>query len=658
MKNPYGPWATLIDTGGNPQLSAFWRRRLTMLEPTSRTDPLLSRRNLLSLGAAALLLLLLPTFQAAAIVAEEEKPASQGSDIPAGPNVKASPSKDGYPGTLWWTAQESSNLDAPKMNIGEARLGRSVDAATSTGYAAVITLDGSNADTVERNKGLASKEIIRYSDVYNGKSVNTLRGIKVDARPFLEAGTDLSLEGMQPTLNRVGAVHVSGGTLGGDVNVFNGAIKDGNATHPLLGNRFSGGISMAELHAKVSPKESSGGGEPSKNNTPGKGTVVGTVTVKGDPNRMSFLCLPLSVSYGLSREDNRKDLKFTGEQEKKLREISKIYLKQRMDNDNKMRKDLENLPQQERTAKLREHKAMSVKEAIAVRKQVEAMLTPEQRTAVRSIAMGLQGYGQLTSEPQFRSKVGVTEEQMQELSKQLTQGEEAQKKMRRREEAMKENKEKMQAVITPQQWEQVDRIRYFANVGESTLGDKFSMLSLYPGTEWAELNNPDTRKQLALSEEQKSKLAEFFAKTQSQSTELSKIVDDMNSPIPEKERKAKQVEFNRKLEELRERDLRRIEGLLAKQQLATLNKIKIRRELFDQLLMSVSYDSGKNDNKPFGIFERAKVTESQMKELRQLNVEQYRLMQQFQRETGETVLKILSPQQQEKLLDAIDDRGL
>ncbi len=28
MTNPYGPWATAIDTGGSAQLSASWRQRL------------------------------------------------------------------------------------------------------------------------------------------------------------------------------------------------------------------------------------------------------------------------------------------------------------------------------------------------------------------------------------------------------------------------------------------------------------------------------------------------------------------------------------------------------------------------------------------------------------------------------------------------------
>jgi hypothetical protein len=79
MTNPYGPWATAIDAGRYPQLSAFWKQRLTMLVPTSQTSPVLSRRNLLGLVAAAFLTCVLPTFHAAPAVAEQEKAADKKS---------------------------------------------------------------------------------------------------------------------------------------------------------------------------------------------------------------------------------------------------------------------------------------------------------------------------------------------------------------------------------------------------------------------------------------------------------------------------------------------------------------------------------------------------------------------------------------------------
>jgi hypothetical protein len=72
MANRYGPWATMIDLAGSPQLSTFWRRRLTMLVPTSQSSSLLSRRTLLWLGAAAVLMTALPLPRV--VMAQSEAP--------------------------------------------------------------------------------------------------------------------------------------------------------------------------------------------------------------------------------------------------------------------------------------------------------------------------------------------------------------------------------------------------------------------------------------------------------------------------------------------------------------------------------------------------------------------------------------------------------
>jgi Spy/CpxP family protein refolding chaperone len=81
MTHPYGPWATLITAGQNPQLSAFWRRRLRMLVPVSQTSSKLSRRNVIALIIAAISLFLLPTFRAAPIVAQQRPAASDGAPL-------------------------------------------------------------------------------------------------------------------------------------------------------------------------------------------------------------------------------------------------------------------------------------------------------------------------------------------------------------------------------------------------------------------------------------------------------------------------------------------------------------------------------------------------------------------------------------------------
>ena len=72
MNRPYGPWATLISAGQNPQLSTFWQRRLQMLVPVSQASPAMSRRNVSWLVAVAVCLFLLPTFRPAAADAQQQ----------------------------------------------------------------------------------------------------------------------------------------------------------------------------------------------------------------------------------------------------------------------------------------------------------------------------------------------------------------------------------------------------------------------------------------------------------------------------------------------------------------------------------------------------------------------------------------------------------
>ena len=243
MTNPYGPWATAIDAGPNPQLSAFWRQRLAMLVPASRTSPTLSGRSLACLFAAAAIIIALPTFRVAGAVAKEEKMASENSRVHQGEN----------------TAAESS------------------------------------------------------------------------------------------------------------------AVESGDET-------------------------------------PSGGSIFIT-TFSGSAKSSSYLVLPISVSYALGRENGRKDLKITGDQEKKLREISEEYLKQHGESRQRISKEMEKLSAEERVTRQREFQAKSAQEAKSVRVQVEKLLTAEQWTAVKGIGMGLAGVGLSASDPQFREKIGVTGQQ-------------------------------------------------------------------------------------------------------------------------------------------------------------------------------------------------------------------------------------------------------
>ena len=94
MATNYGPWATPINAGMNPQLSAFWKRRLKMLVPTSQANQALSPRNLLWLTLVGAVFIALPTFRTGSAAAEDEKP-SLGSQTHQSP--AALPGDPGHP---------------------------------------------------------------------------------------------------------------------------------------------------------------------------------------------------------------------------------------------------------------------------------------------------------------------------------------------------------------------------------------------------------------------------------------------------------------------------------------------------------------------------------------------------------------------------------
>jgi Tol biopolymer transport system component len=60
MRISFGPWTTAIHTGANPQLSTFWKRRMTMLPVLAMNAPHLRRRDLLRLAVLSGALLILP----------------------------------------------------------------------------------------------------------------------------------------------------------------------------------------------------------------------------------------------------------------------------------------------------------------------------------------------------------------------------------------------------------------------------------------------------------------------------------------------------------------------------------------------------------------------------------------------------------------------
>lgn len=113
MHRPFGPWATLINAGRNPQLSTFWKRRLGMLLCVSGARRDLSRRQVLLLAAAALVVGLAPTLRALPARAAQAKTAQavdRGNETAIDPAIKAIPEAVQKRMAAWIEAQTTETM--------------------------------------------------------------------------------------------------------------------------------------------------------------------------------------------------------------------------------------------------------------------------------------------------------------------------------------------------------------------------------------------------------------------------------------------------------------------------------------------------------------------------------------------------------------------
>ncbi len=476
MQNRYGPWATMIDLGGSPQLSTFWRRRLTMLASASRTSLVLSRSNLLCLGAAALLMLLLPTVRFAAAAADEEKAPDAGT-----------------PSAVEQTGQES-----------------------------------------------ATKK----------------------------------------------------GTVGGKQPV----------------NSFSGTTNV----------------------------YVGTTVVSN-----ANIFLPVQVYHDLNDEGTRNALKLTDSQVKQLRAVSRDFSQRQRDAAKEMRKAMETPSPEQRAAAFREFDMKLAQEKRVIRKQVEKLLTSQQLHTLRTLAVGSQCVGRFPYDRQLAEAIGLSKAQKKELRSRLLESEAFQERQRRLDGALRENQNKTLAVITPTQWTEIPKL-----IGKD--GHE------HPGQEMRQLANPLVSEQLALTAEQKQKMPGIFATSAAEQGKLSKLGEEANRAHSTKDMTAKWAELDRKLQELQKHDRAQIEALLTKPQLAVFDKLFLQQEFLNLLHTSRILAGFNQSNNESSLFDDIHATAEQKKELRRLEDEADGLVRQWYLEIGATVLQILSPQQEDKLIDALD----
>jgi len=119
MNKPFGPWTIQIDIAGNPQLSAFWRRRMARLPAAYRTTVRMTWPASAFLVSVAVVMGALPTFRGQPVLAE-----------PAG--ASAPPKPDAEP------QAEFRRLAAPILQAQNAKYKSTIEIRGQTRTAEVM----------------------------------------------------------------------------------------------------------------------------------------------------------------------------------------------------------------------------------------------------------------------------------------------------------------------------------------------------------------------------------------------------------------------------------------------------------------------------------------------------------------------------------------
>ncbi len=107
------------------------------------------------------------------------------------------------------------------------------------------------------------------------------------------------------------------------------------------------------------------------------------------------------------------------------------------------------------------------------------------------------------------------------------------------------------------------------------------------------------------------------------------------------------------MREMRKHDRTQIDALLTRQQAVLFKKLVVQQQ-FLQLLLSPEFFLGNEGDGKSGIVNRIHATAEQKEELRRLVEEADKLALRYTRERGAAAMTILSPEQQDKLIDALD----
>jgi hypothetical protein len=364
-------------------------------------------------------------------------------------------------------------------------------------------------------------------------------------------------------------------------------------------------------------------------------TVSGsfTVTRAGEP-ASNFLRLPTCIYGPLQTARTREQLKITPAQEEELAAISRTFLKRQEELRKKLFAELEHLSPEDRAAKQKEFQSQfgGLATSDTASKHIEAILTKEQLTTVRSFTIGAYGLARLMFDRQLREKVGVSNRQRNELEPLMKD----QQRLQAVELpiSMDAIDRKMLAVVTPEQWAKLER--------DTVANRDIVPEQEYPSAELSVLLSLGGSGELGVTAEQAARVREVFEEAQMRisgeggSWTLSAVTEPDAKP-------------DGKLAKWLKKDHAAVERILNKKQLAALDKLVLRYNFRQGLDMSLLAGTCSLAGRT-GLLRQIDFSAAQWKEICRLYDEKEAMMYRSFRTVGDGVLKILSPEQQDKFV--------
>lgn len=386
------------------------------------------------------------------------------------------------------------------------------------------------------------------------------------------------------------------------------------------------------------------------------GVVATTSIVNFDSSKILYI--PVYVYGQLALEETRRDLKITAEQERKLRDLSQGYRKQTEEAAKQFTKEIAATPPEQRDAVCRKFNTTAKEWAMAARPKIEAILTREQLKSLRSLAVGLH-QALILREPVTQPAPGtpVTGKLKADLADLGLSGPQTEelallaRKSRRNSainvEATQAMEKRMLDVITPQQRRQLEQAIHSGGFSGIT----------YPASELIELFRDETRQRLGLTDEQLAKIQDVLNRSQA----IFSVDEPWSTTVAGDEKAAKghskkQAPTDDKIAEASKADHDRIKAILTEKQLAELEKLIARRELSQSVMAACHGGSSLSaeDRKKIGVLGLIDISDKQWEMLGQACEERERTTLRVVRESGEGILGVLSPQQQDKLIDVLE----